>query len=120
MIRMLQAITKKLETNVVFSQQGQKELEDLFGRVVHLTDNLVAAFELSNEEHLAAIKEDANGIIAMEEQMRFSHIRRLHAQISVTGTRARSTWISPTRCAASPTIPSSLSRTCPASQANLP
>jgi phosphate:Na+ symporter len=84
MIRMLQAITKKLETNVVFSQQGQKELEDLFGRVVHLTDNLVAAFELSNEEHLAAIKEDANGIIAREEQMRFSHIRRLHAQISVT------------------------------------
>ena len=49
MIRMLQAITKKLETNVVFSQQGQKELEDLFGRVVHLTDNLVAAFELSTK-----------------------------------------------------------------------
>lgn len=84
MIRMLQAITKKLETNVVFSREGQQELEDLFGRVVRLTEDLVAAFELSNEEHLAAIKQDANGIIAMEEQMRFSHIRRLHAQISVT------------------------------------
>lgn len=84
LIRMLQAITKKLEAGVVFSREGQRELEELFSRVLRLTEGLIAAFELPNEENLAALKADANDIIAMEQQMRVSHIRRLHAQISVS------------------------------------
>ena len=100
------------------SPAGQKELEDLFGRVVHLTDNLVAAFELSNEEHLAAIKEDANGIIAREEQMRFFIYGAFTPRFRDRDTSPIRGFTNAMRRIADHT--SSLSRTCPASQANLP
>ena len=83
-IRMLQSVTKKLEHQVVFSNEGQHELEELFSRVVHLSKGLITAFESPSEENLAALRDDANDIIAMEQQMRVSHIRRLHAQIAVS------------------------------------
>lgn len=83
-IRMLQAVAKKLENQAIFSDEGQKELQELFNRVIDLTDLLVEVFEAPDESNITALSRDAEEILRLEQGMRISHIRRLHAQIAVS------------------------------------
>ncbi len=69
---------KKIYAGLDFSEAGQKEIEELHGRVLQNLETAIAAFT-ANDPALARRVLDAKGEISqVERSFRQSHIRRLH------------------------------------------
>ena len=70
---------KKAEGKMTFSQNGQKELNDLFNKVNENFTLAVAAFTAQNDELAQKVLRHKTRINQIERELRQAHIARLHA-----------------------------------------
>ena len=70
---------KKAEGKMTFSQNGQKELNDLFNKVNENFTLAVAAFTAQNDELAQKVLRHKTRINQIERELRLAHIARLHA-----------------------------------------
>jgi len=70
---------KKAESKMTFSQNGQKELNDLFNKVNENFTLAVAAFTAQNDELAQKVLRHKTRINQIERELRLAHIARLHA-----------------------------------------
>jgi len=71
--------SKKAEGKMTFSQNGQKELNDLFNKVNENFTLAVAAFTAQNDELAQKVLRHKTRINQIERELRQAHIARLHA-----------------------------------------
>jgi phosphate:Na+ symporter len=84
LVRMQEAVIKKYENQIAFSDEGRQELGAFFAEVTTLTKHLVVAIEKPDVENTELLAQQAIRVISKEQAMRLSHIRRLQARITVS------------------------------------
>ncbi|MGI6626513.1 MAG: PhoU domain-containing protein [Limnochordia bacterium] len=84
LVRMQEAVIKKYENQIAFSDEGRQELGAFFAEVTTLTKHLVVAMEKPDVENTELLAQQAIRVISKEQAMRLSHIRRLQARITVS------------------------------------
>lgn len=77
---------KKIEHNLQFSENAQKEMEDICNAAVESFENAMLARRTQNMEYVRKVVKMEDAVDALEEELREKHIQRLSQNLCDTET----------------------------------